>query len=107
MIVSPLFTAPGSLVPYENLGAERHIVDAYEQVGDHVCRMTDDHSYQQRCKRYDDYPRPFFLSGAWVKAEPATDLTVLLLEVLNSLLAFAATFLEVLSFLAILLYSFR
>ena len=37
--VSPLFTVPGSLVPYESLGAGRHRVDAYEQVGDHVCRM--------------------------------------------------------------------
>ena len=39
MAVSPLFTVPGSLVPYESLGASRHRVDAYEQVGDHVCRM--------------------------------------------------------------------
>lgn len=39
MTVSPLFTVPGSLVPYESLGAGRHRVDAYEQVGDHVCRM--------------------------------------------------------------------
>ena len=39
MAVSPLFTAPGSLVPYESLGAGRHRIDAHEQVGDHACRM--------------------------------------------------------------------
>ncbi len=39
MAVSPLFTVLGSLVPYESLGSGHHGVDAYEQVGDHVCWM--------------------------------------------------------------------
>ena len=42
-----------------------------------------------------------FLSGACVRAEAATDLTVLLFDVLNSLLAFEATPFDVFSFLAI------
>ncbi len=39
MAVSPLFTVLGSLVSYGSLGSEHHGVDAYEQIGDHVCWM--------------------------------------------------------------------
>ncbi len=39
MAVSPLFTVLVSLVPYESFGSEHHGVDAYEQIGDHVCWM--------------------------------------------------------------------
>jgi hypothetical protein len=45
-----------------------------------------------------------FLSGAWVKAEAATDRTALLFEVLSNLLAFEATPLEVLSLRAIICF---
>ena len=41
-----------------------------------------------------------FLSGRWVKAEAATDLTFFDLLVLISLLAFEATLFDVFSFLA-------
>ena len=47
-----------------------------------------------------DYLR-FFLSGAWVRAEAATERTVLLFDFLSNLLAFEATLFEVLSFLPI------
>lgn len=43
----------------------------------------------------------FFLSGAWVKADAATDRTVLLFDVLRSLLALEATFFDVFSFFPI------